>query len=110
MTLDGASAEMLLSADTTWAFKGLVVARRGTTQECAAYEINGLIEYDDGAGASSLLASTVTAIHEDVAGWNVTIAANTTGLRINAVGAASSNINWVASVQTVQTTNATEYY
>ena len=73
-------------------------------------ESNHKIEYDDGAGASSLLASTVTAIHEDVAGWNVTIAANTTGLRINAVGAASSNINWVASVQTVQTTNATEYY
>lgn len=109
-TLDGSSAEMTLSADSTWAFTGLVVARRGTTQDCAGYKIEGLIEYEDGLGSSTLLASTVTAIHEDDAAWNVTVAANGTGLRLQAVGNTGENINWVAHVQTVQTINATQYY
>jgi len=109
MTLDGASAEMTMSADTTWAFTGTVVARRGTTQDCAGYKIEGLVEYEDANGIL-LLASTVTAIHEDDAAWNVTISATGTSLRLQAVGNTGENINWVASVQTVQTTNATEYY
>jgi len=109
MTLDGASAEMTMSADTTWAFTGTVVARRGTTQDCAGYKIEGVVEYEN-AGGISLLASTVTAIHEDDAAWNVTISATGTNLRLQAVGNTGENINWVASVQTVQTTNATEYY
>ena len=110
MTLDGASAEMTMTTDSTWAFKGLVVARRGTTQDCGGYEFNGLIENDDGLGTSNLLTSTVTAIHEDDAGWNLTVTANGTGLRLQAVGSASEDINWVAYVTTVQTTNATTYY
>ena len=109
-TLDGASAEMTLSADSTWAFTGTVVARRNDTQDCAGYKVEGLIEYDDTLGTSTLLASTVTAIHEDDAAWNVTIAASGTGLRLQAVGNTGENINWVAHVQTVQTTNITQYY
>jgi hypothetical protein len=107
-TLDG-SAEMTLSADSTWAFTGIIVARRGTTQDCAGYKIEGLMEYED-IGGATLLASTVTTIHEDDAAWNVTITASTTNLRLQAVGNTGENINWVAYVQTVQTTNATSYY
>ena len=101
---------MTLSADSTWAFTGTVVARRNDTQDCAGYKVEGLIEYDDTLGTSTLLASTVTAIHEDDAAWNVTIAASGTGLRLQAVGNTGENINWVAHVQTVQTTNITQYY
>jgi hypothetical protein len=99
---------MTLSADSTWAFKGIVVARQGTTQACAGYEFNGLIEYEDGVGSSNLLASTVdTPIHEDDAAWDFTVAANGTGLRLQARGNTGDNVNWVAYVTTVQTTNAT---
>lgn len=111
MFLDGsgASQRMVLSDDSTWAVKGLVVARRGSTQESAAYEFTGAIDNESGTVAL-VSAITPTAI-EDTAGWDFAVTADDTNnsLKLAVTGAGGSSINWVAYVTTVQTTNATIY-
>ena len=114
MFLDGSSARMVLSADSTWTFKGSVVARRASTQESASYEFSGTIHYNDENDVAELLSAvTPTVIDEDDATWALTVTADDTNnsLKLSVVGGASSgSINWVAYVQTVQTTNITTYY
>jgi len=110
MFLDGAgaSARMVVTDDSTWAIKGLVVARRGTTQESAAYEFTGAI--DNQSGTVALVSAITPTAIEDTAGWDLTVTADdaNNSLKLGVTGAAAA-INWVAYVQTVQVTNETIY-
>ena len=106
---------MVMTADSTWTFKGLVVARRNETQECAAYEFSGAIEYEDtGFGTCALLATvTPTGLGDASATWSLGVTADDTNKSLKlevTAGAASGSVRWVAYVQTVQVTNATVYY
>jgi hypothetical protein len=66
-----------------------------------------LIRREGSAGTTTLVASTVTAI-DNTPSWALALSADTTngGLKIEATGAAATNIRWVATVQTSEVTYA----
>lgn len=101
--------QVILPNNSAYAFTGTVVARRqasgGTAS--AAWKIEGLIRREGAANTTTLVASTVTAI-DNTPGWTIALSADTTngGLKVEATGAASTNIRWVATVQTSEVTYA----
>ena len=113
LTSDGGAVaitnQVTLPNNSAYAFTGTVVARQqasgGTAS--AAWKIEGLIRREGSAGTTTLVASTVTAI-DNTPGWTLALSADTTngGLKIEATGAAATNIRWVATVQTSEVTYA----
>ncbi len=105
----GTDDQIILPNNSAYAFTGTVVARQqasgGTAS--AAWKIEGLIRREGSAGTTTLVASTVTAI-DNTPGWTLALSADTTngGLKIEATGAAATNIRWVATVQTSEVTYA----
>ena len=101
--------QVILPNNSAHAFTGTVVARQqasgGTAS--AAWKIEGLIRREGSAGTTTLVASTVTAI-DNTPGWTLALSADTTngGLKIEATGAAATNIRWVAQVTTAEVTYA----
>jgi hypothetical protein len=94
-----------LSANATYAFNGVVVAQRSKAQgsQTAAWEIKGLITRGATAATTTLVANTVTAI-SNTPSWTLTLSADTTNgvLDVKVTGAASTNIRWVAKIETVE--------
>jgi len=101
--------QVILPNNSAYAFTGIIVARQqasgGTAS--AAWKIEGLIRREANAASTTLVASTVTAI-DNTPGWTLALSADTTngGLKIEATGAAATNIRWVATVQTSEVTYA----
>jgi hypothetical protein len=88
-------------------FSGIVVARRngfGGT-ESAAWKIEGLARMEGGVGTTTLVASSVTVI-SNAPGWGLALSADTTNgaVRITATGAIGFSIQWVANIETAETT------
>lgn len=108
-TAPGTNDQVILPNNSAYAFTGIVVARQqasgGTAS--AAWKIEGLIRREGTAASTTLVASTVTAI-DNTPGWTLALSADTTngGLKIEATGAAATNIRWVATVQTSEVTYA----
>lgn len=99
------SARLTLSNNTTWAFKILVVARRTDADgENDAWEITGLIHRDANAASTTLDASQINQI--GATAWTCAVSADTTNgaLQIDVTGAASKTIQWVARIETTETT------
>jgi hypothetical protein len=104
--LDGFTKYITINQRTTSKFNINVVARRvdGGGEESAAYEIKGLVQRE-GANSTAIVGSTtVTTIAEDVAGWDVTVEADTVtdSLVIKVTGAGGSTIRWAASVDLIE--------
>jgi hypothetical protein len=104
-----ATNQVILPNNSAYAFTGTVVARRQAAggTESAAWKVEGLIRREANAGTTTLVASTVTAI-SNVPSWTLALSADTTngGLAVTATGAASTNIRWVATIQTSECTYA----
>lgn len=104
-----ANNQLTLPNNSAYAFDGIIVARRQAAggTESAAWKIEGLIRRDANAASTTLVASTVTAI-SNAPGWTLALSADTTNgaLAVTATGAASTNIRWVATVQTSEVTYA----
>lgn len=105
----GGQSSVPLPNNSAYAFTGTVVARRQAAggTESSAWKVEGLIRREGTAGSTTLVASTVTAI-SNVPGWTLALSADTTngGLAVTATGAASTNIRWVATIQTSEVTYA----
>ena len=105
----GADDQVILPNNSAYAFTGTVVARRQAAggTESAAWKVEGLIRREANAASTTLVASTVTAI-SNVPLWTLALSADTTngGLAVTATGAASTNIRWVATIQTSEVTYA----
>jgi hypothetical protein len=110
LTSDGSAAsainQVILPNNSAFAFTGTIVARQqaaGGTQS-AAFKVEGLIRREANAAATTLVASTVTAI-SNVPAWVIALTADTTngGLAVTATGAAATNIRWVATINTSET-------
>jgi hypothetical protein len=101
--------QVILPNNSAYAFTGTVVARQqasgGTAS--AAWKVEGLIRREANAASTTLVASTVTAI-DNTPGWTLALSADTTngGLKVEATGAAATNIRWVATIQTSEVTYA----
>lgn len=102
VTTTNATVTTLLSyaipTSNTVLLKGFVVARRtggtsGTAEDGAAYEFKAV--YKNVAGTATLIgSSTITAIGESQAGWDVTLPVSSGNVNISVTGAADNNITW----------------
>lgn len=103
----GVLNQVILPNNSAYTFSGLIVARQqasaGTSS--AAWEIKGLIQREGSAGTTVLVNSIITVI-DNTPGWALSLTANTThgGLSITAIGAAATNIRWVATIHTSEVT------
>ena len=104
--LDGSAARCTIAADTTWAFRIMVVARRtDADNESAAYEFVGCI--DNNAGTTALVGSvTTTVVAEDTVGWDCAVTADNTNdaLIITVTGEASKTVRWGARIELTEVT------
>lgn len=102
----GFNNQITLNQYSAFAFSILVVARQqaagGTAS--AAWQITGLIRRENLLTSTTLVNSTITTI-SNVPAWTIAVTADTTygGINITATGAASTNIQWVATAQTSET-------
>jgi hypothetical protein len=101
--------QVILPNNSTYAFTGTIVAQQSKAQgsATAAWKVEGLITRGANAAATTLVASTVTAISNAPA-WTIALSADTTngGLAVTATGAAATNIRWVATIETTEVTYA----
>lgn len=111
MFLDGSSNRMTLAITTTWGFRVNVIARRTDVAGTDSFWIyEGAIRQGANAAATAIIGTTTLlgiAIQDAGAvAWSVTISADTSNgsLKIAVVGAAATTIQWVALVETIETT------
>jgi hypothetical protein len=105
----GTANQVILPNNSTYAFTGTIVAQQSKAQgsATAAWKVEGLITRGANAAATTLVASTVTAISNAPA-WTLALSADTTngGLAVTFTGAAATNIRTVATIETVEVTYA----
>ena len=111
LATDGASAasdnQAILPNDSAFAFHGTIVARENASfgTDCAAWKVEGLIRREGSAG-TTVLVNSATTILDNTPAWGMALTADTTngGLAITVTGAASTNIRWVATINTSEVT------
>lgn len=101
--LDGAVFRLLIPDNRTWAVKALIAARRTDGTEHAGYEA-ACVAVKGAAGSMILKSQSLTVIHEDVAAWTFSFAADTVngGLTLLATGEIAKTIRWVATLDITQ--------
>lgn len=110
--LNGSSDRVTLLNNQSIMADVFVVARSATGADDACFHRRCLITRDANAASTAIVGSVQT-IGTDIetagaTAWDVTLAADTTNgaLRILVTGAASTNINWVAKISTVEVIRA----
>jgi len=113
LTTDGSAAgnddQVILPNNSAFAFHGTIVARQqasgGTAS--AAWKIEGLIRREGSAG-TTVLVNSATTVLDNTPSWGLALSADTTngGLKVEATGAAATNIRWVATIHTSEVTYA----
>ena len=102
-----ATNQIILPNNSAYAFSGTIIARQQASQgtACAAWEIKGLIRREGSAG-TTVLVNIATTVLDNTPAWGMALSADTTngGLKIQATGAASTNIRWVATINTSEVT------
>jgi hypothetical protein len=105
----GASQRLVIPNNSATAFTALVIARRtDATGGTSAYEFQGLIFRNSGAGTTSLTGvPTKVILGETNSAWDVAVSADTTNgsLKFTVTGEAAKTIRWVASVNAVSVVN-----
>ena len=101
--------QVILPNKSAFAFHGTIVARQQASQgtACAAWKVEGLIRREGSAG-TTVLVNSATTVLDNTPGWGMALSADTTngGLKVEATGAASTNIRWVATIHTSEVTYA----
>jgi hypothetical protein len=100
--------QIILPETSAIAFTGTIIARgEGTLTSFAAWEIKGALYRDSGVNTTVLGSYNINTLSKSAGAsdWTVTLSADTTngGLSISVAGDAfSTNIRWVASIQTTE--------
>jgi len=96
---------VVIPADTTWAFTGIVVARSDETDGnvSAGWKIEGVL-YRDESNNTTIQGVTTTNIYNGFSTAAVTVEADDTNeaLAVKVTGEASTNIRWVAKLDIAQ--------
>lgn len=104
-----ATNQVVLPNNSVYAFHGTIVARQkaGDGTACAAWKVEGLIRREANAG-TTVLVNSATTVLDNTPNWGMALSADTTNgcLKIEATGAASTNIRWVASIHSSEITYA----
>ncbi|MDO7636460.1 MAG: hypothetical protein MUQ60_11175 [Porticoccaceae bacterium] len=102
-----ATNQIVLPNSSAYAFHGTIVARQQASAgtACAAWKIEGLIRREGGVG-TTVLVNSATTVLDNTPSWGMALTADTAkgGLAITVTGAASTNIRWVATVNTSEVT------
>jgi hypothetical protein len=111
-TMQAASANFVIPADTAWAFSALIVGRSNEADgnDCAAWTVTGLLKRDESNNTTIVgtITKTLLAADAGAAAWDVTIEADNTNeaLAVKVTGDAATNIRWVAKVDIASVTYA----
>jgi hypothetical protein len=103
-TTPGTTNQVILPNNSGYRFKGTIVGKKSGTTDVAAWDIDGLIVRGANAAATTLVVSNVNVVDNTPAWGTPTLAADTTngGLRVQVIGAASTNIRWTATIETTE--------
>ena len=108
----GTTDQVILPDNSAYSFSGTIIARESAAagSDYASWEIKGALLRDANA-ASTVLGNGIKNKLYASAGasaWDIALTADTTngGLKIEVTGAASTNIRWVATVNTSEVTYA----
>ena len=103
----GTTNQIILPNNSAYAFHGTIVARQQASAgtACAAWKIEGLIRREGSAG-TTVLVNSATTVLDNTPAWGMALSADTTngGLKIEVTGAATTNIRWVATINTSEVT------
>ena len=96
--------QVILSNQSAYRFKGSIVGKQSGSTNAAVWDIDGFIVRGANAAATTLLISNVTLVQNTPAWGTPTLAADTTngGLRVQVTGAAATNIQWTAVIETTE--------
>ena len=103
----GTTNQVILPNNSAYAFHGTIVARQQASQgtACAAWKVEGLIRREGSAG-TTVLVNSATTVLDNTPAWGMALTADTTngGLAITVTGAASTNVRFVATINTSELT------
>ena len=108
VTVNGGAAattnQVILSNNAAYRFKGSIVGKQSGSTNVAAWDIDGFIVRGANAAATTLNVSNVTLVQNTPAWGTPTLAADTTngGLRVQVIGAATTNIQWTCTIETTE--------
>jgi len=98
---------LTIPSDTSWAFRALIVARHGSTNSSAGYEVKGLIHNDSGTAAIVGTVSTTvlgeSSTPTSMTACDATADASGATLRIMVTGL-STSVKWVARLEVAEIT------
>ena len=96
--------QVILSNQSAYRFKGSIVGKQSGSVNAAVWDIDGFIVRGANAAATTLNVSNVTLVQNTPAWGTPTLAADTTngGLRVQVTGAAATNIQWTAVIDTTE--------
>ena len=101
-----ATNQIILPDNSAYSFLGSIIARQQAAggSDYAAWEIKGAIIRNGNAAATTLGSYNINTLSKTAGAtsWSIALSADTTngGLAITVTGAASTNIRWVASINT----------
>ena len=93
---------IVLQNNNVFRFKGSIVGKQTGTTNIAVWDIDGVIVRGAGVATTVLTIANINLV-TNAPGWGTpTLTADTTlgGLTVNVIGAAATNIQWIADVQT----------
>jgi hypothetical protein len=98
-----ATNQLIVNNNSAYAFTGTIVARQKASEgtASAAWKVEGLIRREGSAG-TTVLVNSATTVLDNTPAWGMALTADTTNgsLAITATGAASTNLRWVATINT----------
>ena len=100
----GTTNQVILSNQSAYRFKGSIVGKQSGSTNAAIWDIDGFIVRGANAAATTLNVSNVTLVENTPAWGTPTLAADTTngGLQVQVTGAAATNIQWTAVIDTTE--------
>lgn len=103
-TTADATNQVILSNNSAYRFKGTIIGKKSGTTDVAAWDVDGIIVRGANAASTTLAVSTVTLVQNTPAWGTPTLAADTTngGLQVQVTGAATTNIQWTATIETTE--------
>lgn len=96
--------QLIIFNNSAVRFKGTIIGKKSGTTDFAAWDVDGVLVRGANAASTTLSVSNVTLVQNTPAWGTPTLAAETTngGLRVQVTGAASTNIQWTAVIETTE--------
>ena len=105
----GTTNQIVLPNNSAYTFSGTIVGREKASEgtDVGAWEVKGIIRREANAGTTVLVNSVINEFNAPT-GWAVALTADTTlgCLKVAVTGVASTNIRWVATINTSEVTYA----